>query len=249
MPFKDMRVKEIDYIIHHTPTVMKFSANNRPNHIIGIQLSGKGEHYFKDRNLTLEENCIYFLNQSENYDVEIINKGVAFSIHFTSFEPIDTKSFSIKINNSDTIIKLLERIENKFNASSLTTASSLSDLYALFSLYEEIYSKKYFKQNNKWNESIRYINLHFKERDCLKKAAEIYGVSCRRFNDIFKDNFVVTPNTYIINQKISLSKKLILTGEHSITDISALCGFSDVYYFSKLFKKEVGVSPSKYKKK
>ena len=69
MLFSDMRVKDINGVLHYTPQVMKFTAKNRHDHIIGIQLSGNAEHFFADHKFTLDENCIYFFNQNI-YDVE-----------------------------------------------------------------------------------------------------------------------------------------------------------------------------------
>jgi stage V sporulation protein D (sporulation-specific penicillin-binding protein) len=45
-----------------------------------------------------------------------------------------------------------------------------------------------------------------------------------------------------------LAKKLLGTKELSLAEISAVSGFADVYYFSKLFKKETGLSPTEYRK-
>ena len=92
------------------------------------------------------------------------------------------------------------------------------------------------------------MNLHFKEDDCIIKAAEKYGVTKRRFNDIFKQNFHTTPNQYIIDYKIGLAKKLLCSKELSIGDISNLCGFEDIYYFSKTFKKVTGQTARDYRK-
>ena len=47
---------------------------------------------------------------------------------------------------------------------------------------------------------------------------------------------------------IDLAKKLLECKELSVLDVACLCGFEDIYYFSKTFKKEKGVSPLKFKK-
>ena len=94
-----------------------------------------------------------------------------------------------------------------------------------------------------------YINAHFTESDCLTKAFENSGLSRRRFNDLFKNCFDITPNRYIINLKIDYAKKLLQTEYINISQTAEICGFSDIYYFSRLFKKCMGISPSEYGKK
>ena len=47
MIFSDIRVKDINGVLHYTPQVMKFTAKKRHDHIIGIQLSGNAEHFLR----------------------------------------------------------------------------------------------------------------------------------------------------------------------------------------------------------
>jgi len=247
--FSDIRIKNIEYIIQYSPQTMNFVAHDRKNHIIGIQLSGSAEHIFEDHHFVLRENCIYFFNQAEDYRVNVAEKGVAFSIHFTTYEPIAMRSFCVKVKEPGNIVRLLEKIEYQFGLKSMCSAKIMSDLYKLFSEFEDIYFKKYRANDARIQAAKEYMNLHFKEKDCILKAAELYGVSKRRFNDVFKENFQITPNQYIINNKISLARKLLASSVLAVSDIAELCGFSDVYYFSKTFKKETGQTPGECRNK
>lgn len=248
MIFSDIRVKDINAILHYSPQVVKFTAKNRYDHIIGIQLSGNAEHFFADHRFTLDENCIYFFNQKEDYNVEVAEKGLSFSVHFTTYEPIEAKSFCIKIKDNSAIVRILNSIEHQFINSGGCTAKCLSELYKLFGSFEDIYFKKYLPKDTRLLKAKEYMNLHFKEDLCIIKAAEEYGVTQRRFNDIFKQNFHTTPNQYIIDYKIGLAKKLLCSKELSIGDISNLCGFEDICYFSKTFKKVTGQTARDYRK-
>ncbi len=248
MIFSKLRVKDIKAVVHYTPQTTKFTAKNRNYHIIGIQLSGNAEHFFNDRQFTLDENSIYYFNQNEDYRVEVAEKGLSFSVHFTTYAPIDLKSFRIKIKDNSSIIRILNNIEQELLRADECNAKVLSELYKLFVNYEEIYAKRYSPKNINILKAKDYINLHFKEKNCILKAAEEYGVTQRRFSDIFKNEFHITPNQYIIHRKIALAKELLSSKEFSIDDIANLCGFSDIYYFSKAFKKVTGQTPSEYRK-
>ena len=93
------------------------------------------------------------------------------------------------------------------------------------------------------------MDTHFKERNCLKHAIETSNLTQRRFNDLFKQTFSITPNRYLTVLKIEFAKKLLKLGNLTIMEIADLCGFSDIYYFSKLFKKETGSTPTTFKEK
>ena len=248
MIFSDVRIADIKSVIHYTPQTTKFSAKNRNCHIIGIQLSGNAEHFFADRKFLLDENSIYFFNQKEDYRVEVGEKGSCFSVHFTTVAPISAKSFRIKIKDNSTVTRILSSIEQSFLKSGKCNTKCLYELYKLLTNYEEIYNKKYSPKNINILNAKDYMNLHFKEKNCTQMAAKEYGVTTRRFSDIFKNEFNTTPNQYIIQRKINLAKELLASNELSIEDISNLCGFSDIYYFSKTFKKVTGQTATEYRK-
>ena len=58
----------------------------------------------------------------------------------------------------------------------------------------------------------------------------------------------VTPMNYIISKRMDNARKLLINTDKKIKDISNEVGYKDIYYFTKVFKKEIGVSPSEYRK-
>jgi len=246
MDFANIKLSDITGVVRFTPKVKKWYSANK-THIIGLQLSGSALHDFGNRRMTLDEDCIYFLNQNEPYHVELDEPGEAFSIHFTAYEPIDTPSFCIKTESKGEVIRQLERIENLFLKGRHDNELSMH-FYRLCSLFDELRSKGYSRKNDVIQACRDYIDLHFRENDCLKVASSLSNVSRRRFNELFKRSFDITPNNYLITRKIEYAKGLLLSGSISVSDISELCGFSDVYYFSKVFKAHAGVSPSQFSK-
>ena len=195
----------------------------------------------------MSENSIYFFNQKDDYDVKVIEKGTAFSVHFSTYEPISTDTFFLKIGSHGEIIRLLEVIESGFMSQN-NELLLLSRFYRLCSLINALYEKTFIPKDKRILDAGEYISAHFRDADCLDAAAKTCGLSRRRFNDLFKNCFDITPNRYIINLKIDYAKGLLKSGYISVSQTAMLCGFSDIYYFSKVFKTETGVSPREYKK-
>lgn len=247
MNFSNLKIKEINCVVKFTAKKMNFTTQNRNNHIIGIHLSGSAVHYFKNQKFTISENCIYFLNQKDDYNVKVLEKGVAFSVHFTTYEPIDTESFCIKTAKANEIVRLMNLIEKGF-LSKNDELGLMSYVYGLCSELNRIYQKSYFPKDKRMIAAEKYINIHFAENDCLTEAAKQSTLTRRRFNDLFKNCFGLTPNRYLIGLKIDYAKNLISTNYFSIPQIAEMCGFSDIYYFYKVFKNETGTTPAKYKK-
>lgn len=58
-----------------------------------------------------------------------------------------------------------------------------------------------------------------------------------------------TPMQYILSIRISSAQSLLETTEYNIAEIAAIVGYDDPLYFSRLFKKQIGVSPSEFRKR
>lgn len=125
----------------------------------------------------------------------------------------------------------------------------MSDFHRICSLFDQIRQKKYAPQNTRVLQAKEYIDHHFNEPACLKDIYDSCGLSRRRFDQLFKSEYLVTPNAYIISQKLKFAKKLLILQEISINEISELCGFSDVCYFCKVFKKETEMTPGEFRNK
>ena len=63
---------------------------------------------------------------------------------------------------------------------------------------------------------------------------------------LFKKTFKITISDYLTTLRIQHACTLIENGFTSISNIAALCGYSDAQYFSKLFKKRTGKTPKEY---
>ncbi|GAB4034399.1 AraC family transcriptional regulator [Spirosoma gilvum] len=85
-------------------------------------------------------------------------------------------------------------------------------------------------------------NLHI--RDLADKAC----MSEPNFYRIFKQTFGLTPVDYINNQRIALASRLLRTTDRCLADISLQCGFNNLTYFMRLFRRETGLSPAQYRK-
>ena len=63
---------------------------------------------------------------------------------------------------------------------------------------------------------------------------------------LFKNRFGITPVKYILSKKLQYSCELLNTRHYTINEISDIAGFSNVYYFSRVFKDNIGCCPSEY---
>lgn len=89
-----------------------------------------------------------------------------------------------------------------------------------------------------------FLENNFDESISIGNAASYAALSEYHFFRLFKAAFGITPQQYLIQNRLSKSLDLLHTGNYSVTEASAATGFADVYSFSKAFKKHFGISPS-----
>ena len=90
----------------------------------------------------------------------------------------------------------------------------------------------------------------FSDKLSVKNIAQESNISEVYFRKMFKEKYGKSPLSYINDMRIKKAKELIINEENlSIKEVSDACGFLDIYSFSRSFKKNVGVSPSQYRKK
>jgi AraC-like DNA-binding protein len=245
MEFSGLRVKDIHSVFVYSSNVKNLIVKNRKDHIIGIKLGGRGLHTFENQSFVMSKGDIYFLNQKDDYSVRVLEQGDAFSIHFTTYENIDTDSFCFEVQNTRMIISLLQKAETAYKSGNEHVV--LSIIYELCDIFEKLRIKAYSKNDERIAAAKEYVDQNFTEPDCLENAVLQSKIGKRRFRDLFKQTYGQTPSRYITTKKIELAQGLLSVGGITITEISDKCGFSDVYYFSKVFKQFTGKSPSNWK--
>lgn len=110
-----------------------------------------------------------------------------------------------------------------------------------FAKYKEIDNEQFVKL-------LKYIQKNFQKKLYLKNLAQKFGLHpnycCRLFSSYLDTSF----SEYLTNIRIKEAKKLLMDREISIEEVGLQVGYPDYYYFNKVFKKNIGVTPSKYRK-
>jgi len=101
-------------------------------------------------------------------------------------------------------------------------------------------------ENNYINEAISYMQQHFDQKIEVDKISRHVGLSPTIFFRKFKMSTGYTPIAYLNFIKTQKAIQLIHTKQYTISEIGSKVGIDDPYYFSRLFKKQMGVSPKQY---
>lgn len=93
---------------------------------------------------------------------------------------------------------------------------------------------------------ILQLHLSYNQDWSIDKMAEFCKMSPSRFAHVFKERKKVSAKRFLLNIRLNKAKDFMLNSHLTIKQVSSLIGFEDALYFSRVFKKEVGLSPRQF---
>ena len=158
-------------------------------------------------------------------------------------------AFSCPLNNPFTE-KLVKRQEGRFGCEQLILVYlqiMLINLYrdnASCANASACINKNYNKELHAC--VIAYLETHLNDAISLDFLAAHFAVSRTKLKAVFREHMGMGIVGYLRYLRIERAKQLIRENSMSFTTISEQLGFSSIHYFSRVFKKQAGMSPSEY---
>lgn len=114
---------------------------------------------------------------------------------------------------------------------------------------EKIADKRSTGQLEPFKRVICYIEENYSSRIMLADLAKTAGMTPKYFCSFFYGMTRKTPIEYVNSYRIERACEQLITSDTSITDIGLNCGFNEISYFIKTFRRHVGTTPHQYRKK
>lgn len=135
--------------------------------------------------------------------------------------------------------KIKKCFDNAVPESAYLTARIL-DLFVAVSEKEEPYEKDYVQK------ALDIINSEYMYSISIEEIAKRLNIERTYFSALFKRKTGISPKRCLLEKRMNVATALIEKKNTSISVIANSVGYSDLYTFSKMFKKHFGVSPSDY---
>lgn len=103
------------------------------------------------------------------------------------------------------------------------------------------------RKENPLQKSIEYMQAHLNEEITLEILAKTCGYSVSHFGHRFKEYTGFTPFEYLNRIRIIKVSEQLVSSQETIARIATECGFNNISYFNRVFEKEFGVTPRKYR--
>ena len=98
------------------------------------------------------------------------------------------------------------------------------------------------------DKAVTFFHGNYNRSISVKNYAQEHNMSVSWFIQNFKEYTGLTPTQYILSLRISNAQNLLESTSYNVTEIADIVGYDNPLYFSRLFKKQCGISPSDFRK-
>lgn len=164
-----------------------------------------------------------------------------------------TEPIPVPVEKSLKIVELFdecyELLQKGYSLNHIIYVSQLACHLAAILRFSQLQPLSSLQQRNKHDieRTVKFMIEHLESHMTLSDLAAQANLSIPHFTHMFKKATGYAPIDYYLRLKIQLACQHLDLTEHSIKEISHRLGFEDPYYFSRLFKKIMGRSPSEYR--
>ena len=251
----DVTIKETQSFHYRKRSIkFTFSEENRKNHAVVFMEYGSISYNISGETICLEKGDILLLKKGETYDVYNSDEhGTPYAFYIVNFDIEENElpylKRVIKVKRYEKFLELFSTGYNIGEKRSISYKLALKSILneILHNLYKEYYSAKITEPSFSCMEKAKkYIDINYNEKLNIDILAEVSGFSRAHFKRLFSKYYNMTPGQYITIVRIEHAKSMLEAEIFTLDEIAHQCGFSDEYYFSKVFQKIVGCYPKKY---
>ncbi len=245
---------EIIYIKRGKGVVsLDFEAHYAEAGDIIIALPGQMHGIFQFEGFSMDyENIIFSTDMlvskiadslSEEFFAPLLSGKLNFN-HVVTADDYNYSAFSSCLDRADAICASFPK------GYKLAIKSCLFDfMYAIISNSDGTKDGKNTKNLDKIKDVIKYIEENYGRPISIDEIAGVCGFSSSHFMKFFKNMTGYSFIDYLNDYRLSMASRMLVASEDTVLAVAADCGYYNLSYFNRIFKRKYGVTPTEYRKK
>ncbi len=225
------------------------SSDVRPYHALSFRISGDATFKHNKGQLIAKTGDIVFVPALYPYKLISGNEHL-FCTHFTSDSPLPDTIKKISVQNASYFKNKFEDLHAVWQKKEPAYEHECKSIfYKIVTNIERNYlGKKNLKYEDKIGTAIDYIHEKYaSENISVEQLAKLCNISGAYLRKIFHQRFNQSPQSYINKLKTQYATELLKSGYYSVSEVSDMCNFQNIHYFSAFIKKETGLTPLQIK--
>lgn len=225
----------------------------RQHYEMVYKIDGASRQFFHDTVIDLVPDSIYLIPRFRVNSYQVSQPGTLVDIIFDIPEDSGLRDLAPEL--------ILLPPENKYKSQFLRAASSWSykdpaSYFRTHALVSGIFAdlvadrEKQYLQKSKFHRispAVEYIRRNFRSLVSIPQLTALCGISDEYLRTLFRSYVGQTPLEYLHTLRLSCAYELLIHGRATVAQAAAESGFDNVDYFSRLFKRRYGISPSRVK--
>lgn len=259
-------LKIIDSGFYKTSNKTITSVNNPKgldNYILIYIAYGKGYFIIKDNEIVIPKGSIVLFKPKEPHAYHFTPEHIS-NIYWVTFNgsrvheyldyyeiPNNSNTFYVGTSSIMQLIfnQMSEEITTKNPNHEALLRLLLQQLLLLMNRSLKDKDTLLAEEANEIESAIHYFNINYNKPITIEEYTSNHSISENWFINRFKNSMKVTPMQYILQLRIQAAKTYLENTDKNITEIANAVGYDNPLYFSRLFKKNTGLSPKEYRKK
>lgn len=228
--------------------------NGRGSYGLVYPLEGEAEYRFSDGAcITVKKGDCLLIFPESAYVIEtnqfFRHYTVNFEIHQESSALESFSSFPCFLQSNDTeqLELTLKRLVSLWNGKQAGyEMQAVGLLYESLALFYTSYAKAIGRKESRLLIAREYMEQHFNQPISLEDLARLSSMSVTNFRREWAKQYAEPPMQYRDSIRLYYAKEYLSCGYYSVSEVAKKCGFEDVSYFVRFFKKKVGVTPGAF---
>ena len=219
-------------------------------------LSGRAEYrFYTGERITVSDGDTLFLSPNAAYSIVTAKEFKHYTVNFDIHEEcsrlgiLDTSYCLLEKEDSEQLERKFKKIVSIWTEKKAGfEMESVGCLYELISFFCFVYLNR---QNSATYQRLlaakEYIEGNFNRSITLEQLATLSNMSVTNFRREWKKSYAISPMQYRDEVRLNRAKDYLNSGYYTVTEIAEKCGFDDVSYFVRFFKKGAGITPGEFK--
>lgn len=232
---------------------------------IEVILGGHGTQTLNGQPYPLKRGCIYFLTPLDFHEVTAEEDVELYNLMFredmlsqtllsTVYEAGQGRILYLTEPDFDEVFSLCSLLEQEYSRQAPHREEYLRNLLECFlilifrqlrqTLPDSGQTRKDYIQK-----AMLYLQWNFRKNPSLADVAAAVNLNANYFSQRFREETGQSYTEYLTGLKLAYAKRLLRSGELSVTEVCFDSGFTSLSNFLKVFRQETGLSPSQYRKR